>query len=348
MEIFHLHSSGELRLGPETCTGACECGRISLRPAAAVAWQCYVQSSDDLMRQSSNLRRRHHTNETGLSADATDLLETYGMLKTFTADSAALQPPLQRRQAGIHVSASTATTILIAQAAGLVEKMRLAFELHRRYPEIVTLKYFMAAAIDTARAGGYGCDGWFPLRPGLFVATFMGRFSMSHRHYRESREVALMLLRDVLAHFNPESMVHEAATALDLRIRAELKMSAGEDPESKITFSNRVKAGCDGVTPHGKHCINCGKPTRLKCSKCNTRYCSPRCQQEDRPIHKASCGAPASSAPPSGVLALAFDRCVYCGKAGQMETCAGCLAVKYCDTKCQKAHWKAHKPHCSC
>merc|ERR1711964_292422 len=45
-----------------------------------------------------------------------------------------------------------------------------------------------------------------------------------------------------------------------------------------------------------------------------------------------------------------YEKCASCGQwRGGMKNCIGCKHVKkiwYCDTKCQKAHWKVHKPVC--
>ncbi|KAJ7131828.1 hypothetical protein C8R43DRAFT_1133503 [Mycena crocata] len=33
-------------------------------------------------------------------------------------------------------------------------------------------------------------------------------------------------------------------------------------------------------------------------------------------------------------------------RRADLRRCAGCGIVRYCTKECQKAHWKAHKPHC--
>lgn len=38
--------------------------------------------------------------------------------------------------------------------------------------------------------------------------------------------------------------------------------------------------------------------------------------------------------------------CSVCGKVGDVRACAGCRSLYYCSTKCQKSHWKKHKPDC--
>ena len=38
--------------------------------------------------------------------------------------------------------------------------------------------------------------------------------------------------------------------------------------------------------------------------------------------------------------------CTYCGGAGKLSKCSGCLLVRYCSRACQSHDWKAHKPIC--
>lgn len=38
--------------------------------------------------------------------------------------------------------------------------------------------------------------------------------------------------------------------------------------------------------------------------------------------------------------------CAQCGRVPAPKTCASCKSVFYCDAKCQKLHWKAHKRAC--
>lgn len=44
-----------------------------------------------------------------------------------------------------------------------------------------------------------------------------------------------------------------------------------------------------------------------------------------------------------------LDACANCGKRSKkkLQTCARCDGVAYCDSKCQKAHWKEHRGNCS-
>eukprot|EP00698_Gefionella_okellyi_P001891 TRINITY_DN11731_c0_g1_i2.p3 TRINITY_DN11731_c0_g1~~TRINITY_DN11731_c0_g1_i2.p3 ORF type:complete len:152 (-),score=34.89 TRINITY_DN11731_c0_g1_i2:80-535(-) len=49
---------------------------------------------------------------------------------------------------------------------------------------------------------------------------------------------------------------------------------------------------------------------------------------------------------PYGVVS-SLDGCAYCGKTeGKLLKCARCVAVRYCNRDCQKAHWREHKPVC--
>ena len=35
--------------------------------------------------------------------------------------------------------------------------------------------------------------------------------------------------------------------------------------------------------------------------------------------------------------------CAQCGEAGASQACSMCMAVRYCDSYCQKAHWAQHR-----
>ena len=59
-----------------------------------------------------------------------------------------------------------------------------------------------------------------------------------------------------------------------------------------------------------------------------------------------------ASASPAGHVANSHQAvadfslpCSCCGAHGQTKRCS-CKAVRYCSTRCQKAHWPAHKPSC--
>lgn len=38
--------------------------------------------------------------------------------------------------------------------------------------------------------------------------------------------------------------------------------------------------------------------------------------------------------------------CASCGSVGAKKRCGRCLALHYCNSACQKNHWKSHKAHC--
>ena len=38
--------------------------------------------------------------------------------------------------------------------------------------------------------------------------------------------------------------------------------------------------------------------------------------------------------------------CATCGNHGHMKECSVCRQVHYCNSKCQRKHWKIHKLHC--
>lgn len=44
-----------------------------------------------------------------------------------------------------------------------------------------------------------------------------------------------------------------------------------------------------------------------------------------------------------------MHRCAWCDKvapADKLQQCSACKQVKYCDSQCQRAHWKSHKAIC--
>ena len=56
--------------------------------------------------------------------------------------------------------------------------------------------------------------------------------------------------------------------------------------------------------------------------------------------------------PSAGSVHLAcadlLRRCVICGPCERTQFCSACRSVRYCSTKCQKAHWKAgHREQCA-
>ncbi|XP_020612511.1 uncharacterized protein LOC110050878 [Orbicella faveolata] len=51
--------------------------------------------------------------------------------------------------------------------------------------------------------------------------------------------------------------------------------------------------------------------------------------------------------PPQCTPPLGDPECAFChSKTGTLKRCLGCKEVSYCNTKCQKRHWKKHKPDC--
>jgi hypothetical protein len=50
-------------------------------------------------------------------------------------------------------------------------------------------------------------------------------------------------------------------------------------------------------------------------------------------------------------VASAMEACANCSRRPlasepAFKRCSACIAVHYCSVACQRAHWKAHKPHC--
>ena len=51
--------------------------------------------------------------------------------------------------------------------------------------------------------------------------------------------------------------------------------------------------------------------------------------------------------PPRWAAPLREPECAFChSKTGTLKRCSGCKRVFYCSKKCQKSHWKEHKPEC--
>ena len=96
-----------------------------------------------------------------------------------------------------------------------------------------------------------------------------------------------------------------------------------------------------------RRCENCDQDIleRIQlCSGCKkVAYCNIRCQKSHWKQHKKTCSyvQKASEA--------IVHHCESCSKelAEHVLMCAGCRKVAYCNTECQRSHWKQHKPNCS-
>ena len=95
-----------------------------------------------------------------------------------------------------------------------------------------------------------------------------------------------------------------------------------------------------------RKCENCNQEIleRIQlCAGCKkVAYCNLQCQKTHWKQHKKTCSyaqKPSEKVP----------RCECCGKAliERVLMCAGCKNVAYCDSTCQRSHWKEHKKNCS-
>ena len=46
------------------------------------------------------------------------------------------------------------------------------------------------------------------------------------------------------------------------------------------------------------------------------------------------------------VLIVSNAVCASCGCDGKLKRCSGCDEAYYCNTACQRSHWKSHKRNC--
>lgn len=97
-----------------------------------------------------------------------------------------------------------------------------------------------------------------------------------------------------------------------------------------------------------RHCENCSQEIMERihlCAGCKkVAYCNNQCQKSHWKQHKKTCTYIQKSTDQEKV------RC--CGNCEQELSdrilfCAGCKKVPYCNTTCQRAHWKYHKKTCS-
>lgn len=83
----------------------------------------------------------------------------------------------------------------------------------------------------------------------------------------------------------------------------------------------------------------------LVCGGCrNVPFCSEKCHDAHWPSHRSECGK--SQLPEKRIDIFAPDMCDECLYSGAKLQCTRCKKARYCDAKCQKAHWKIHKTKC--
>lgn len=95
-----------------------------------------------------------------------------------------------------------------------------------------------------------------------------------------------------------------------------------------------------------KMCNFCSKsPTNpVYCSSCNTIYCSINCQHKHADVHEPFCKNLQKAQSDKKFL---NKICGYCKKYNKSaRLCNGCQMVRYCNTDCQKSHWKVHQKTC--
>ena len=98
-----------------------------------------------------------------------------------------------------------------------------------------------------------------------------------------------------------------------------------------------------------RRCENCEQEIadRIQlCSGCKkVAYCNNHCQKAHWKQHKKTCTYVQKSLERDKSVRV----CAACDKQlnERVMLCAGCKKVAYCDSTCQKAHWKQHKKTCS-
>lgn len=100
-----------------------------------------------------------------------------------------------------------------------------------------------------------------------------------------------------------------------------------------------------------QHCDNCGEEIadRIQlCSGCKkVAYCNNHCQKAHWKHHKKTCAYHVQK--PADQQRERAKTCGSCGKElnDRILMCSGCKKIAYCDSLCQKTHWKLHKKTCS-
>ena len=97
-----------------------------------------------------------------------------------------------------------------------------------------------------------------------------------------------------------------------------------------------------------RFCENCTREIadRIQlCSGCKkVAYCNMHCQKLHWKQHKRTCSYVQKSSEQEKGTRI----CANCDKQSErVMLCAGCKKVTYCDSTCQKTHWKLHKKTCS-
>ena len=118
-------------------------------------------------------------------------------------------------------------------------------------------------------------------------------------------------------------------------------------PSAKIKLSNLASSAqaALGRPPHSPQTATTPSPSPPSAG-------SLIAAAEERGASRGSALAAAPPAPRSDPASgsTSAKACAACGvtppPGGRLLACSGCKSVRYCDAKCQKAHWKAHKAAC--
>jgi hypothetical protein len=105
-------------------------------------------------------------------------------------------------------------------------------------------------------------------------------------------------------------------------------------------------------------CALCGaQEAKTHCGSCKlVKYCGSTCQRNHWRVHKKKCQRKSRTATKTASLGNNEQstpeksdqrECAHCHSTTATLQCARCMAVSYCSTTCQKAHWKVvHKKQC--
>ena len=95
-------------------------------------------------------------------------------------------------------------------------------------------------------------------------------------------------------------------------------------------------------------CAACAAPAApLACARCKCAfYCGAACQRAAWGAHKGACVAGAADGLPALVKLSKPYRCSTCGADAAWVACLACGCAIYCDERCQRASWPAHRDAC--
>ena len=111
------------------------------------------------------------------------------------------------------------------------------------------------------------------------------------------------------------------------------------------------------TAPIGSPCIapGCSSASLAECRGCRSAvYCGSACATAHWPAHAGDCGRWAAELSAAAAAAAAardaHDTAMVCAAADcdkrSIARCTRCRRAGYCGTRCQHAHWPAHKAQC--